>query len=216
MQAATRAASVEEAGISDRVTAASAATQAGMYAQPSVLGAVLAAGTGTRYGLPKISAHEGEWLRIAVAALVAGGCDEVAVAMGARVVDVPSGTAPLVVADWSAGLSATVREVLEWATDHASTADVAGVVLHVVDTPDVDDRVICRIVEAAGRRRDRLVRATFHGRPGHPVYIGADHFERVAAHLHGDAGAGTYLRTRSDVVTIDCEDLATGVDHDTR
>ena len=47
------------------------------------LGVVLAAGAGRRFGGPKMLAAEGAWLRGAVAALRDGGCDAVAVCMGA-------------------------------------------------------------------------------------------------------------------------------------
>ena len=40
-----------------------------------VLGVVLAAGAGTRYGMPKILAHDGRWLERAVAALRDAGVD---------------------------------------------------------------------------------------------------------------------------------------------
>ena len=53
-------------------------------------GVVLAAGAGTRYGMPKVLAGGGQWLRSAVSALHGGGCDDIVVVLGAAVVDVPS------------------------------------------------------------------------------------------------------------------------------
>ena len=53
-------------------------------------GVLLAAGAGTRFGMPKVLAERGAWLRAAVAALSGGGCDEVVVVLGAAVVDVPA------------------------------------------------------------------------------------------------------------------------------
>jgi nicotine blue oxidoreductase len=64
-----------------------------MSNQAPVTGIVLAAGAGTRYGMPKVLADEGGWLRRAVAALVDGGCDDGVVVLGAAVVDVPAGRA---------------------------------------------------------------------------------------------------------------------------
>ena len=49
-------------------------------------GIVLAAGAGTRYGRPKVLAAGGDWLRVAVPSLRAGGCGEVYVVLGASVV----------------------------------------------------------------------------------------------------------------------------------
>lgn len=176
-----------------------------------IVGVVLAAGSGRRYGMPKILAHQGNWLRCAVAAVGDGGCDEVAVTMGAAVVAPPEGARAAVVADWSLGLSASVRVAL---ADAVRRPEVAGVVLHVVDTPDVDSRVVARILKAAAHRRSALVRATYHRRPGHPVWIGADHFGGVLTVLDGDTGAQRYFRGRTDVLVVECGDLATGADHD--
>ncbi|WP_246222154.1 MULTISPECIES: nucleotidyltransferase family protein [Gordonia] len=178
-----------------------------------VLGAVLAAGAGRRFGSPKILARQGEWLSIAVDALVGGGCDEVVVAMGAAVVPSPPGARKLIVDDWASGLSATVRAVLGHAR---ATPGCGGVVLHVVDTPDVGGDVVRRLLLAGGRSSPALARVVYDGRPGHPVYLGRAHFDGVAAVLHGDAGAGAYLMARAaEVIAVECGDLATGLDIDT-
>jgi CTP:molybdopterin cytidylyltransferase MocA len=60
-----------------------------------------------------------------------------------------------------------------------------------------------------------LVRATYDGRPGHPVAIGRDHWELVAASVHGDSGANRYLSTQG-AVAVECADLWDGADIDTR
>ncbi|MDY6810125.1 MAG: NTP transferase domain-containing protein [Actinomycetota bacterium] len=87
-------------------------------------------------------------------------------------------------------------------------------VLHVVDTPDVGPEVTRRVIGAAGRRRDAVARAVFDGRPGHPVYIGADHFAALRTHLRGDSGAGRYLAAVPGLRSVECGDLATGRDRD--
>ncbi|GAB99642.1 hypothetical protein GONAM_10_01130 [Gordonia namibiensis NBRC 108229] len=177
-----------------------------------VLGVVLAAGAGSRYGMPKILAYDGRWLQTATDALRAGGCADIAVAMGAAVVEPPAGTTALVVDDWADGIGASVSAALDWAKRRPA---VGGVVLTVVDTPDVGPDVVRRIVEASGGRRGDLVRAVFDGRRGHPVYIGADHLGPAAEVIHGDVGAQRYLRDQQ-VTCIECGDLATGQDIDTR
>ena len=53
-------------------------------------GVLLAAGAGTRYGMPKVLAENGEWLRACVTALGDGGCDDIVVVLGAAIVDVPA------------------------------------------------------------------------------------------------------------------------------
>ncbi|MGK2320245.1 nucleotidyltransferase family protein [Gordonia rhizosphera] len=179
-----------------------------------VLGVILAAGAGRRYGAPKITAHQGDWLRKAVHVLDAGGCDEVVVAMGAQIVAPPPPATAWVIADWTSGLGATVCDVLGRVSERA---DLVGVVLHVVDTPDVGPEVVARVLEASGRSPTALVRACFHGRPGHPVYLGTAHLGPVMGTLSGDIGAGRYLAAHDDEVTVvECGDLATGLDHDFR
>ncbi|MYR06166.1 NTP transferase domain-containing protein [Gordonia sp. SID5947] len=176
-----------------------------------IMGVVLAAGAGRRYGAPKIVAGEGDWLRRSVDALADGGCGVVMVAMGARIVDPPDNASMLIVPGWRSGVGETVRVAATAALD----ADVDGMVFHVVDTPDVGPEVTIRLLEAVGRRRDRIARVVFGGRPGHPVYIGADHLTGVIATVAGDVGAQSYLAGRADLLRVECGDLASGQDRDT-
>ena len=175
-----------------------------------VMGAVLAAGAGSRYGKPKILAHDGDWLELAVAALRDGGCDEVVVAMGAAIVEPPRGASALIVEDWSKGVGHSVAAVLGEALARSGTYSV---LLHTVDTPDVGRAVVSRVLDAAGHRADALVRAVFDGRPGHPVYLGADHLRPAVEVIGGDVGAQPYLRGH-EVREVECSDLASGIDID--
>jgi CTP:molybdopterin cytidylyltransferase MocA len=72
----------------------------------AVAGVLLAAGAGTRYGMPKVLADDGRWLRDGVAALANGGCDDVVVVLGAACVDVPAPARAVLADDWQQGLSA--------------------------------------------------------------------------------------------------------------
>src|SRR6478735_12129562 len=72
-------------------------------------GIVLAAGAGTRYGMPKVLAADGRWLRCAVAALEDGGCEDVVVVLGAAIVDAPAPARVVVADDWSDGIGASLR-----------------------------------------------------------------------------------------------------------
>ncbi|CAJ1584901.1 nucleotidyltransferase family protein [[Mycobacterium] wendilense] len=173
------------------------------------VGIVLAAGSGSRYGMPKVLAENGDWLRRAVAALADGGCDEVIVVLGAAVVEPPAPARAVLAEDWSDGMSASVRAGL-------AAADGGYAVLHVVDTPDVGADVVARLLTAARKAESGLARATFAGRPGHPVVIAAAHWPAVTASLRGDHGARDFLAARTDVVAVECADLATGADIDTR
>jgi nicotine blue oxidoreductase len=172
-------------------------------------GVLLAAGAGTRYGMPKVLADDGRWLRACVAALAAGGCDDVVVVLGAAVIDVPAPARAVVAQDWDRGLSASVRAGID-------AVDASYLVLHAVDTPDVGADTVRRVLAAAQSSASGLARARYGDRPGHPVVIARRHWPDVVAGLHGDEGARPFLAGRSDVVAVDCADLASGHDIDTR
>lgn len=89
-------------------------------------GLVLAAGAGTRYGMPKVLAEDGAWLASAVHALRAGGCVRVFVVLGATGpahrlgadswlvsrnsgIALPAGAHPVWARDWAVGVSASLR-----------------------------------------------------------------------------------------------------------
>lgn len=177
----------------------------------TVTGVVLAAGAGTRFGMPKVRAHDGEWLRACVAALHGGGCGDVVVVLGAAVVDVPAPARAVVAHDWADGLSASVRAGI-LAADEGSQS----VVLATVDTPDVNAAAVRRVLAAAQASPSGLARARYGGRPGHPVVIARRHWPALLNVLTGDDGAGPFLRARDDVVAVECGDLATGRDVDAR
>jgi CTP:molybdopterin cytidylyltransferase MocA len=172
-------------------------------------GVLLAAGAGTRYGMPKVLADDGRWLRACVAALADGGCDDVVVVLGAAVVEVPAPARAVVAEDWETGLSATVRAGVE-------AVDAAYVVLHAVDTPDVGADAVRRVLAAAQASTSGLARARYGNRPGHPVVIARRYWPELLAGLHGDEGARPFLAGRADVVAVDCADLASGRDIDVR
>jgi nicotine blue oxidoreductase len=179
-----------------------------MSRPPLVAGVLLAAGAGKRFGGPKVLAEEGDWLLRGVAALVGGGCDDVIVVLGAAVVSVPPPARAVVAADWVVGMSASVRAGL------AAVADADLAVLALVDTPDVGADVVRRVVAAVGS--SGLARAFYDGRPGHPVVIAREHWPELVATLHGDEGARRFLAGRDDVAVVECGDLASGRDIDTR
>ncbi len=171
-------------------------------------GVLLAAGAGSRYGMPKVLADDGKWLRACVAALVGGGCDDVVVVLGAAVVDVPAPARAVLADDWERGLSASVRAGV-------TAVDAAYLVLHAVDTPDVGADAVRRVLDAARSSASGLARARYGDRPGHPVVIARRHWADLLDGLHGDEGARPFLSARSDVVAVDCADLASGADIDT-
>ena len=172
-------------------------------------GVLLAAGAGTRYGMPKVLAAQGEWLRRGVTALDGGGCDDIVVVLGAAVVDVPPSARAVIADDWADGLSASLRAGL-------SAIDAEYAVLHTVDTPDVGGDVVRRVLDAARSSPSGLARARYDERPGHPVVVARRHWPDLLATLTGDQGARPFLGARTDVVAVDCADLASGHDIDVR
>ena len=133
-------------------------------------GLLLAAGAGRRMGTPK--ALVDGWLRRSVQVLSEGGCDRVYVVLGASADE----ARPLL-----AGLDATVVVADDWADGmgaslKAGLSEIDGdVLVSLVDLPDVGTEVVARVLAAGAT----LARASYDGRPGHPVLIGADHREAL-------------------------------------
>lgn len=189
------------------------------YAAPFV-GVVLAAGAGRRMGVPKAllrDAHGVSLLERAVAALRDGGCEHVVVVLGAQASDVnlaPSDDVSVVVADdWATGMGASMRAGLD-ACERVEFGPAVAVIT-LVDVPDVDARVVARVLRAsAADGSDALARATFDARPGHPVVIGSTYWAAARAVATGDRGARDLLATRRHRL-VECGDLASGADVDT-
>ena len=130
--------------------------------------------------------------------------------LGAAIVAVPAPARAVIAAEWATGLSASLRAGLA----AVGTADHA--VLHTVDTPDVGADVVRRVLAAARAAPSGLARAHYRGRPGHPVVLAHQHWSDLLKQLHGDEGARSFLQSRSDVLAVECVDLATGQDVDER
>jgi molybdenum cofactor cytidylyltransferase len=173
-----------------------------------LVGVLLAAGAGRRYGKPKVLVDG--WLDIAIGALRDGGCNDVVLVLGAAEVVAPPGVTAITAPQWHEGLSASVRTGLAQAD--RMCADYA--VLHVIDTPDVGPAVVARVLGRTVASRSGLGRACFGERPGHPVVMARRYWPEVLALISGDQGAGAYLRARRDVEIVDCSDLAGGRDID--
>jgi CTP:molybdopterin cytidylyltransferase MocA len=184
----------------------------------TVRGLLLAAGAGSRMGRPKALVADPDgtaWLPRGVGTLLDAGCDGVTVVLGAAVAEaealLPDDPRVAVVeaTDWAAGMSASLRAGLR----SAATTRADGVLVTLVDLPDVGSEA-CRRVLAAARGPEALARATYAGAPGHPVLLGRDHWDGVLAVAGGDRGARDYLAGH-DVLDVECGDLATGRDVDT-
>lgn len=181
-----------------------------------VTGLLLAAGAGSRMGMPKALVRDEAgrpWLTRSVDVLCDGGCDRVSVVLGAAADEaralLPTGVDVVVAADWAAGMAASLRAGL---TRLAAGEDEIALV-HLVDLPDVTAEVVRRVLAQGGAGPTALARASYDARPGHPVLMGRDHWAPLLEELAGDRGARDYLATH-DTVLVECGDLATGADVD--
>jgi CTP:molybdopterin cytidylyltransferase MocA len=189
-----------------------------------VTGLLLAAGAGRRIGTPKALLREADgrsFLDRAISGLLDGGCNAVTVVVGAtagQVVELvgelkwanDSRVQVTAAKDWDEGMGASLRAGLSSLGDEFGSA-----VVNLVDLPDVGAAVVRRLLTTVGTRPAALGRATYDGRPGHPVVLGRDHWAEVIATARGDRGARDYLRARPGLELVECADLATGRDVDT-
>jgi CTP:molybdopterin cytidylyltransferase MocA len=170
-------------------------------------------------GMPKalVSDDGGPWLVRGVEVLRTGGCARVTVVLGAEAEQ----AGPLldgldvevvVAGDWAEGMGASLRTGLRSLADSTEP----GAVVSLVDLPDLVPEVVARVIAAAAADGPAaLARASYDGKPGHPVLLGREHWAGVVATAVGDQGARAYLAPR-DVTLVECGDLASGHDVDSR
>lgn len=175
-------------------------------------GLLLAAGGGTRYGMPKALVND--WMERSLAALRDGGCAPLVVVIGAAAAEVRAkkdlgGAIVVENTGWSAGMGSSLRAGL---AALGPTAAAAAVVL-LVDTPKITGDAVRAV--AAHSAHDALALATYGDADGHPVLLGRDHWPGVAELATGDTGARAYLKARAaTVVRVPCDDVADGADVD--
>jgi nicotine blue oxidoreductase len=154
------------------------------------------------------------WVERTTRTVASGGCDPVLVVVGAGSAEVMAELAGLPVEvveapDWQEGMGASLRAGLMAVAQYSNAV---GALVVPVDVPGLTASVVRRI--AAGADRGALVRAVYHDSPGHPVFIGRDHWSGVVGMAVGDQGARAYL-TRHPPREVECADLADGADVDT-
>jgi molybdenum cofactor cytidylyltransferase len=177
-----------------------------------ICGLVLAAGAGTRFGKrPKLLAElDGRpLLEHAVAAQCAvSDLERVVVVLGAHAEAILAAVdfmraEPVVCSRWQEGQALSLRCGVETLTDRA---DVRRVIVTLGDEPRMTPELIARFVaEPPGTR------ATYDGRPGHPVVLGPVQMRAIAA-LRGDRGARELLRGGG---TVECGHSSAARDVDT-
>jgi CTP:molybdopterin cytidylyltransferase MocA len=163
-------------------------------------GVILAAGAGTRFGpSPKLLARlDGRpLLEHAIAAQI----DPVFVVLGANAEEILGEidwmwALPVVCPDWREGIAASLRRGIEAAKGAERVILTLG------------DQRITPAVVARFRAAPAGARATYRGRPGHPVVLGPEQIA-AASQISGDRG----LRLAGGP-TIECGDLCSGRDID--
>jgi molybdenum cofactor cytidylyltransferase len=164
-----------------------------------ILGVVLAAGEGRRFGGTKQLAElNGTPLVLhAVRALQGTAVDEVVVVTGhdAEAVEavLPDGIRVVRNRDYRRGQSTSLAAAL-----HDVADDVEGAVILMADQPGVTAQEIGSLLVRFGRERPRIVRLRYTDGPG-PSLLSREIFAE-AAHLHGDAGARVLIASHPDWV----------------
>jgi molybdenum cofactor cytidylyltransferase len=175
-------------------------------------GIVLAAGAGTRFGSRKQLADlDGRpMLEHSVRAMVASPVGRVLVVLGFDAAEVIGrvdmhGAEPHLAERWEEGQSASLASGL------AELEDCEAVVVTLGDQPRLAPDAVRRVI--AARDGAAAVRATYGGRPGHPVLLERELFEPLR-NVSGDRGARNLLLS-VPVLEVPCEDLGGGEDVDT-
>lgn len=168
-------------------------------------GLILAAGEGSRFGGPKQLAElRGRPLiEYAVETMLAvPALGRIVVVLGAHADVVREradlgGTEIVVAEDWSEGMSASLRAGV------AALADADAILITLADQPLITPQVLAAVLDV-GDSAD-AARATYDGRPGHPVLIKRSLFASIAE-LRGDHGARDLLE-RVGAQTLECGHL---------
>ena len=179
----------------------------------SVAALVLAAGAGRRFGGPKqLAPFRGRpLLEHAIRAASDSPVDDVVLVLGSRADEIAAGVdlarARVVRCErWEQGHGASLRAGLEAALE----ADAAVVLLG--DQPCVSAAAVRRVIEARGTGAD-AVRATYDGRPSHPVLVERALFDRLLE-MGADAAPRDVLPAEATRL-VGCDELGSPDDVDT-
>jgi len=163
---------------------------------------VLAAGTSTRMGRPKqLLPYRAKPLLQHVIDLLPGlGLSEVVVVLGhkaeeiASAIELPPGVRTIVNPDYASGQSSSLRAGL------AATAPGAAAALVLVgDQPGIPPEAIRSVLDLRRPGAPPVIRASYQGRPGHPVLLDRSIWPEVTSGTD-DAGARTWMAENPESV----------------
>jgi CTP:molybdopterin cytidylyltransferase MocA len=182
-----------------------------------VVGLVLAAGAGSRIGAPKALIRHPDgtpWGARTAQLLAAGGCAPVVVVVGAQADAVRHALRGVEVdvvqaAGWAEGMGTSLGAGLRHIGRTPGAAEA--VLIALVDDPTLRADVVRRI--AATATPEAVVRATYAGKPGHPVLVGRNRWGDLMAGATADRGGRDFLAAYGR--GVECGDLAPGADVDT-
>jgi molybdenum cofactor cytidylyltransferase len=181
-----------------------------------VAAVVLAAGESRRLGRPKQLLRVGQTTMIehVLRAVLGAHLDQVVVVLGSRAAEiaphVTAGTQSVLNADWSSGISSSIRAGLSAV---ASTIEAALFVL--ADQPHLTSTTLERIVQAYYGTEKSIVVPACQGRRGSPVLFDRRHFDELKA-LHGDVGGRAVAQRHAEcVLEVELETDETLTDIDT-
>jgi molybdenum cofactor cytidylyltransferase len=178
-------------------------------------GLVLAAGEGRRFGGAKLAVKlEGRALldHAVEAMLGVPAIERIVVVLGAHADEIAAraelGEVEVVVNEgWEAGISASLLAGVD------ALAEAEAIVITLGDQPFITPQVIAAVLDQIDAPAP-AARATYAGRPGHPVLIKRELFDAVRA-LRGDAGARDLL-IDAGTRELECGHLCRPDDIDTR
>lgn len=191
--------------------------------QTKTTGVVLAAGNGSRLGRgPKaLLPYHGRPLVEAVAAvLLAGGCREVVLVLGAGASHVVKNAnlkryRVVVNGEWRSGMGSSLK------LGNASAPPKDHLMIALVDQPGITPETVERLLNS--HRLGMVTAATYEDagrvgelRRGHPMLIDTRLRNAVVETVVGDAGARRFLQAHPVLVhEVDCSDQSSGQDIDT-
>lgn len=183
-----------------------------------VAGLILAAGQGSRFGseIKQLAGFRGRpLLAHAIATMRAAKLERLGVVLGHAAEAIRAavdfeGTEIVIAPDWHEGQAASLRAGL--AALIGGPWPAAAVVVILGDQPLISSQAVERLI-AARRPGRAAARASYEGRPGHPVLLERAAIE-AAMSLTGDQGAGTLIRDLG-VTLVPCDGLGSDFDVDT-